>query len=1280
MNLKQLRNNLNEQQFYAASRKEGVYLVLSGAGSGKCVDPSTLILTSEGIIPIVRVPDVYKMNGDNECTAKTVTVTAAGKHKKVKTSHWYNMGKSEVLQVTTESGYTLVGTPENPIRSLTKEGDIEFVRLENIKPGDYVPLAVNTEIWSKENKVNENVAIIMGYLVANGSSQSKNRIDFSESEPQYYEEYKHLLYKEFGIAKERIKSVRKKDSKTHDHSVVDEKAFSFLQKNGLKLKGSSSQVIPHAVLESKREVVIAFLQAYFDLEACISGRAIEWVTASLRLAKQLQVVLLNLGIRVAVKVKKVKGYEQNYYRCFISGNALRTFHDKIGFRKNYKAKQELEYPCTKDTNTNVETYPNQCDRLRHIRATYFKGAEFWDSAAQSLPFGSIKDYFSGKRKPSAKALDKILAYLPEGTQDKEVKYLQNISQNLIFERVKFVKKAKPREVYDFTVPSEESFIANGFLNHNTRTLTYRVAHLIHKGVDPNQILLLTFTRKAAKEMTDRANKLLGTSKLKIASGTFHSIAMQFILKYKNELGYTSSPTILDTDDAKDLIELVKNKVVEKNKFFPNKGALYNIFSKASNTQSSIAAVILENYKTFEGLTSKIEDVYVKYCAYKREKGLLDFDDLLEQFDELLSVPKVKKIFSKMFKYIMVDEFQDTNNIQFSIVKKLAVQGNLMVVGDDAQCWEESCVVKTKEGKKKVKDLQVGDDVECIYQGKVCFKPITNITCEGKTNTVKITTETGKVIELSERHKCFTTVPVIKTSGDVVSIDFNKGLNLHHVTVSFKGNEYGFDSYKEALAFAEDLQIKFDVDCVERFHTTNAGSNITGPVLYTIESSDIRINSYISVQDNNSISVERVAKIESSKGIVYDIEVETAGNLVANDIISHNSCYMFRGANFKNIIDFPKQFKNCETIVITQNYRSTNQILDFTNAIMEPAKEKFEKELFSEIKGKSKPKYVIANDEAQQAHYVGNEIERLIGKGVKPNEIAVLFRASKASVYIEPEIVGRGLKFIKYGGMSFIDSAHIKDIVALYRVCISKHDPIAWHRALAMLPKVGAKTSSTFINQLVDEGKKYSVLNSPLTANLYELITKVRKHPPTEVEKITKIIFDYYLPFFNKKYNNSEWRRNDLNAFKKLALNYESIKKLINYLTIDPNDSKDKDTDGKVILSTIHSAKGLEYKIVFLVNLVEDGLPSSMCKNDEEIEEERRLFYIATTRAKTRLYMIAPFGKDVNKESRFVKEIKNFKEHVEVINLTRTSSTDDFEERPNMNFFKSKVDITRPPWE
>src|SRR5205809_595476 len=510
----------------------------------------------------------------------------------------------------------------------------------------------------------------------------------------------------------------------------------------------------------------------------------------------------------------------------------------------------------------------------------------------------------------------------------------------------------------------------------TRTLVYRVARMVESGVNPGQILLLTFTRRAAEEMLRRAAALGGASCERVAGGTFHSFANVVLRRTARHVGLEPNFTILDRGDSEDVVNLRRSRagLGRKDRRFPRKGAILEILSMAVNRAKPLVDVVTESYLHLAEHLEELERLGLEYARYKREKNLVDYDDLLVLLRDLLrDHPEVAAQLSRTYRFIMVDEYQDTNPLQAEIVRGLAsAHPNVMAVGDDSQ-----------------------------------------------------------------------------------------------------------------------------------------------------------------------------------------------------------SIYSFRGATFRNIMDFPKAFPDTRIVKLEENYRSTQPILDLANAIIDRAAAKHTKVLRTRRGDGPPPLLVQCSDEQAQSRFVTQRILELREEGVPLNEMAVLFRSSFHSFDLELELGRADVPFVKRGGFKFIETAHVKDVLAHLRVVANPCDAVSWHRVLLLLEHV------------VTIAGRYRSLAS--------LLADMALEPPTD------------------------------SVGDVLAADVE---------------------EGLLTLSTIHSAKGLEWNTVFVIWLVDGRFPSYQNLHDgEEIEEERRLLYVAVTRAKEHLYLSYPIdiydrssGMVLGQPSRFLADL------------------------------------------
>lgn len=591
----------------------------------------------------------------------------------------------------------------------------------------------------------------------------------------------------------------------------------------------------------------------------------------------------------------------------------------------------------------------------------------------------------------------------------------------------------------------------------TKTLTYRVARLIEDGIKPENILLLTFTKKAAAEMLTRATLVLDNRCEKVAGGTFHSFANIILRKYSKLLKLKNNFTILDKTDCEDIINHIVGQLYpKKEKRFPKKSTILEIYSKSVNKETPTKQIIEEEFPQFAHCEDKIIEIHKAYVGYKRENSVLDYDDLLLYLKLLLeNNDGLRKTLSNQYQYIMVDEYQDTNTLQADVIKLLASEhNNIMAVGDDAQ-----------------------------------------------------------------------------------------------------------------------------------------------------------------------------------------------------------SIYSFRGANYRNILDFPKLFNDVKIIKLEQNYRSTQNILNLTNTIISRAKEKFTKNLFSEIQSPVMPALICAKDTQMEADFICQRILELLDEDISLSDICVLTRNARMSYSLEIELSKRAIPFQKFGGPKFMETAHIKDIVAHLRVIINPDDIISLNRILLLLKGVGAATVNNVIPLIKGQlNPDIKLLPSNKVSSIVPMLNTLDKlsHNVTtkKTADIVEEVINYYRPILKDKYDDFSKREKDLEHLQYLAGQYSNLENFISDMALEPPDAsvegmyKRNSDDEALTISTIHSAKGLEWDSVFIIGAVDGRFPSAYSFNSEdEMDEELRLMYVATTRAKNNLYITYPvdmydysMNMVLSKPSRFLDKI------------------------------------------
>ena len=613
--------------------------------------------------------------------------------------------------------------------------------------------------------------------------------------------------------------------------------------------------------------------------------------------------------------------------------------------------------------------------------------------------------------------------------------------------------------YEATTATEGPLLViAGAGSGKTRTLTYRVARLVESGVPPAEILLLTFTRKAAQQMLERATELLDSRCGNVAGGTFHSFGNTILRRYASHMGLNPRFAIMDRVDAEGAISILRKEALSglRHRSFPRKNTLANIFSRAVNKMTTIEDVVYEDYSHLSSDMEAMVAIFQAYQGYKREHQMLDFDDLLVFLQQLLKTrADLRDRISSSFQYIMVDEYQDTNKIQAEILYLLTgAHQNIMVVGDDSQ-----------------------------------------------------------------------------------------------------------------------------------------------------------------------------------------------------------SIYAFRGANFRNIMEFPNMFPGTRIITLEENYRSVQPILNLTNEIIDRASEKYSKTLFTRKSGGTSPALVSAMDENNQSLFVVRKIQDLIAEGIALNQIAVLFRAGFHSFDLEIELNREQLPFIKVGGFKFVESAHIKDVLAHLRVISNPDDRVNWYRILLLIEKIGPTTAQRVFEAIKKEGSGYTGLltvKSPAGAmkgleRLKNLFSEI-DCSPLSVARMGEAIIKYYLPILKQRHDDHPKREKDLEQLLAIMERYGNLDDFLTDMALEPPNTAIGDTlstdptpGERLVLSTVHSAKGLEWHTVFIIWALDGRFPSAQSLyKDEDLEEELRLMYVAATRARENLFFTYPgqvydrsVGVMLNRPSRFI---------------------------------------------
>jgi DNA helicase-2/ATP-dependent DNA helicase PcrA len=581
----------------------------------------------------------------------------------------------------------------------------------------------------------------------------------------------------------------------------------------------------------------------------------------------------------------------------------------------------------------------------------------------------------------------------------------------------------------------------------TNTLANRVGHLIVCGVDPRRMMLLTFSRRAAAEMQRRVERItaqvLGAKAGVMAdalawSGTFHAIGARLLREYAVDIGLDRDFTIHDREDSADLMNLIRHDLgfSKMAKRFPMKGTCLSIYSRVVNAEAQLGEVLGKFFPWCAEWEVELKKLFGAYVEAKQKQNVLDYDDLLLYWAQMMAEGAVAREVAARFDHVMVDEYQDTNRLQESILLALKPDGRgLTVVGDDAQ-----------------------------------------------------------------------------------------------------------------------------------------------------------------------------------------------------------SIYSFRAATVRNILDFPGRFSpKAEIVTLERNYRSTQPILAAANAVIGLADERFTKNLWSERVSSELPRLVNVADDTAQANYIVETILEGREAGSTLKAQAVLFRASHHSASLEVELTRRNIPFVKFGGLKFLEAAHIKDVLAVLRWAQNMRDRVAGFRVAQLLPGIGPSAAARLLDRVSEVVNPLQALGDfkpPAAAaghwqDFEATIGMLRRNGagwPAELDLVCR----WYGPHMERIHEDAAIREADLAQLAQIASTYPSRERFLTELTLDPPDATSDEAgvplldEDYLILSTIHSAKGQEWTSVFLLNTVDGCLPSDLATGSTpEIEEERRLLYVAMTRAKDQLHLMVP---------------------------------------------------------
>jgi len=911
----------------------------------------------------------------------------------------------------------------------------------------------------------------------------------------------------------------------------------------------------------------------------------------------------------------------------------------------------------------------------------------------------------------------------------------------------------------------------------TRVLTHRIAHLFGTGqARPGEILAITFTNKAAQEMRERVETLVGNRARAMWVMTFHSACARMLRADADKLGYTRGFTIYDEQDSLRLVKACIDELDVDPKRFAPRGIRRQI-TDAKNQLLDAEAYRLKVSTFFEQTAADVYDLYEKRL---HAANAMDFDDLLFRCVNLFELfEEVRNRYRRSFRHVLVDEYQDTNRAQYRWLQLLTEEHrNLCVVGDDDQCLVAGTPITMADGTTKpIEEIEVGDEVRSSY-GSGDFRPAKVLRTHRSTASegVVITTAKGRrligtpehvhfagyhrahtpklylvyamyrgdkgfrvgttrtyperddnvvsgvhlramqehadaawvvsthatqaearaaELELSLRYR-IPTLPFVarKGKGDDgtgLALLSDHGLSFdhpHHVPrshegcrrnvtvtlcgdrrgrtpmhqVAVDGRESSFDDYGKAMAVVERIQTATPI------HVRQV-ARLASRSLPFMPASSVRPGMVMFTEEGSFEVVESVERIRLAAP-VYDLDIEGTHNFIANGLLTHNSIYRFRGADIRNILEFERDHPDAQVVKLEQNYRSTQTILNASNAVISNNRQRKDKFLWSDL-GDGDPVHVRElEDEHAEARFVVSEIERLVDEGSSRDEIAVFYRTNAQSRVLEDMLVRYGVGYQVIGGTRFYERAEIKDALAYLTLLVNPADTVAFSRVVNSPRRgIGATSQGRVVGYANTTGEPvWDVAAEPesvpglapaaikAVGRFMSVMERLRERAEGGAgvgDLLSETLEEtgYTEALQAERTIEAQGRLENLEELVGVAREYDataedggSVEEFLQQLALFSEQDNLRDDEGIVTLMTLHNAKGLEFGIVFIIGLEDGVFPHMRSIESGDLEEERRLAYVGITRAKRQLYLTHArtrllFGaRDWNMRSRFVDEI------------------------------------------
>ena len=807
----------------------------------------------------------------------------------------------------------------------------------------------------------------------------------------------------------------------------------------------------------------------------------------------------------------------------------------------------------------------------------------------------------------------------------------------------------------------------------TRVLTHRIAWLLATGrARPTEILAITFTNKAAEEMRERVSQLVGGVSRAMWVTTFHSACARILRADAQRLGYKRAFTIYDEADS---LRMIK-RCMEENELDPKRYPPRAIKAAISAAKNQLTDSIEYGEASGSSFEEAVADTYRLYERRMVEASAMDFDDLLVRTVNLLELfEDVREKYRRIFRHVLVDEYQDTNRAQYRLLQLLAEEHrNLTVVGDDFQCLPEGTAVTMGDGTEKpIERLRVGDEVLSAF-GAGTFAPasITETFASRGRRGVAITTRSRRRLESTPEHLHFAgygfssvaeygrrgvmTVTLGTPTGPlddpgVVGASTRRPAHGEAMALAVRASARSGVGIRFEGTFAADGR---SLPC------TPAASVCPGMAMFTAD------GGYDTV-----VSVEEIV-LEVP---VYDINVERTHNFVANGLVTHNSVYSFRGADIRNILEFERDFPDAHTVLLEQNYRSTQTILDAANGLIAHNENQKRKHLWTD--GSSGEKIVVAelDDEHVEARYVASEINRLVEEGTRRDEIAVFYRMNAQSRVLEDTLVRFEIPYQVIGGTKFYDRAEIKDAVAYLSLLANPADAVSFTRVVNSPRRgIGNTTQARLLSHANTLGEDiWDVFMKPAgvpglgsaalkAVNRFADSMAMLREKLERTESVAELlesvlrVSGYIEALEAERTVEAEGRIENLEELVGVAGEFDAnralegdqdatpLEEFLAQIRLISEQDNLKEEESLATLMSLHNAKGLEYEAVFVIGCEEGVFPHSRSVEEGNLEEERRLAYVGVTRARERLWLsyarrrMLHGSSSWNLPSRFLKEL------------------------------------------